>query len=62
MQGQMPDPAAPGGQSMSGQMSSGTPGGQMSTDTASPPEATMNKTYPVCSRTVRDECRNRGGV
>ncbi len=28
--------------------------------TAPPPEA-ANKTYPVCSRTVTDSCRNRGG-
>lgn len=29
--------------------------------TPPPPEA-MNKTYPVCSKTVQDNCRNRGGV
>ncbi|HEY0960345.1 MAG TPA: hypothetical protein VGE05_13920 [Novosphingobium sp.] len=28
--------------------------------TAPPPEA-LNKTYPVCSKTVQDNCRNRGG-
>ena len=29
--------------------------------TAPPPEA-FNKVYPVCTRTLRDSCRNRGGV
>jgi len=28
--------------------------------TAPPPEA-MNKVYPVCTRTLRDSCRNPGG-
>jgi hypothetical protein len=32
----------------------------MSADTASSGSG-MNKTYPMCSRTVRDACRNRGG-
>jgi hypothetical protein len=27
----------------------------------SPPPAAANKVYPVCSRTVTDSCRNRGG-
>ena len=27
-----------------------------------PPAADMNKTYPPCSKTVQDNCRNRGGV
>ena len=27
-----------------------------------PPAEAMNKEYPVCSRTVQDSCRNRGGV
>lgn len=27
-----------------------------------PPAAAMNKDYPVCSKTVQDSCRNRGGV
>jgi hypothetical protein len=27
-----------------------------------PPADAMNKTYPVCSRTVQDSCRNRGGI
>jgi hypothetical protein len=26
-----------------------------------PPATAMNKTYPVCSRTVQDSCRNPGG-
>ena len=26
-----------------------------------PPSDAMNKTYPVCSKTVQDGCRNRGG-
>lgn len=26
-----------------------------------PPAEAANKTYPVCSRTVTDSCRNRGG-
>lgn len=26
-----------------------------------PPAEAMNKTYPLCSRTVQDNCRNRGG-
>jgi hypothetical protein len=25
------------------------------------PAAAMNRTYPPCTRTLRDECRNRGG-
>ena len=29
---------------------------------ATPPATAMNKTYPVCSKTVTDSCRNRGGV
>jgi hypothetical protein len=29
--------------------------------TAPPPEA-MNKVYPVCTRKLQDNCRNRGGV
>ena len=29
--------------------------------TAPPPEA-FNKVYPVCTRTLQDNCRNRGGV
>ncbi len=29
---------------------------------ASPPAQAMNKTYPLCSKTVTDSCRNRGGV
>jgi hypothetical protein len=31
-----------------------------STDTSSP-SSSMNKTYPKCSRTLRDSCRNPGG-
>ena len=27
-----------------------------------PPADAMNKDYPVCSKTVQDSCRNRGGV
>ena len=27
-----------------------------------PPADAMNKDYPVCSKTVQDNCRNRGGV
>jgi hypothetical protein len=27
-----------------------------------PPASAMNKDYPVCSKTVQDSCRNRGGV
>lgn len=27
-----------------------------------PPAEALNKTYPVCSKIVRDSCRNRGGV
>lgn len=27
-----------------------------------PPATAMNKDYPVCSKTVQDNCRNRGGV
>ena len=27
-----------------------------------PPATAMNKDYPVCSRTVKDSCRNPGGV
>lgn len=27
-----------------------------------PPQTAMNKTYPLCSKTVQDSCRNRGGV
>lgn len=27
-----------------------------------PPAAAMNKDYPVCTKTVTDGCRNRGGV
>lgn len=27
-----------------------------------PPATAMNKEYPVCSKTVQDSCRNRGGV
>lgn len=27
-----------------------------------PPTEAMGKTYPVCSKTVTDGCRNRGGV
>jgi hypothetical protein len=27
----------------------------------SSPSGSMNKAYPVCSRTVKDSCRNRGG-
>lgn len=27
-----------------------------------PPAEAMNKSYPVCSRTVQDNCRNRGGM
>ncbi|WP_395327169.1 hypothetical protein WBP06_10265 [Novosphingobium sp. BL-8H] len=27
-----------------------------------PPATAMNKTYPKCSKTVTDNCRNRGGV
>jgi hypothetical protein len=27
-----------------------------------PPADAMNKTYPVCSRTVQDSCRNRSGI
>ena len=26
-----------------------------------PPAEAMNKTYPLCSKTVQDSCRNRGG-
>lgn len=29
---------------------------------SAPPADAMNKTYPVCSRTVQDSCRNRGGI
>jgi hypothetical protein len=29
--------------------------------TAPPPPESANKVYPVCSRTVTDSCRNRGG-
>lgn len=29
---------------------------------ATPPATAMNKTYPLCSKTVTDSCRNRGGV
>jgi hypothetical protein len=25
------------------------------------PSGAMNKSYPTCSRTVQDSCRNRGG-
>jgi hypothetical protein len=38
-------------------MSTGTPGNM-----TPPPAMAMNKSYPVCSRTVTDNCRNRGGV
>ena len=27
-----------------------------------PPASDMNKTYPPCSKTLQDNCRNRGGV
>jgi hypothetical protein len=27
-----------------------------------PPAEALNKNYPVCSKTVQDSCRNRGGV
>lgn len=26
-----------------------------------PPQEEMGKTYPVCTQTIRDSCRNRGG-
>jgi hypothetical protein len=26
-----------------------------------PPPGAMNRTYPVCTRTLRDNCRNPGG-
>lgn len=38
------------------------PADQASAATNSPPPAdAMNKTYPVCTRKIQDECRNRGG-
>ena len=27
-----------------------------------PPADAMNKTYPVCTRKLQDNCRNRGGI
>jgi hypothetical protein len=34
---------------------------QASTANTAPPPDAMNKTYPVCTRKIQDECRNRGG-
>ena len=28
---------------------------------SAPPAEAMNKVYPMCSKTLRDSCRNRGG-
>lgn len=36
--------------------------GAPSGTTATPPPAASAKDYPVCSKTVTDNCRNRGGV
>jgi hypothetical protein len=30
-------------------------------DASSPSAAMTNKTYPTCTKTLRDSCRNRGG-
>ena len=62
------DAAAPDASSAAGQAV--TPGAAdtgatsaMATDGAmtAPPAEAMSKTYPVCSRTVKDSCRNPGG-
>ncbi|MCJ2185273.1 hypothetical protein [Novosphingobium beihaiensis] len=41
--------------------SDGTPLAQGSSDAAVPPQA-MNKAYPLCSKSVQDECRNPSGA
>jgi hypothetical protein len=40
-------------------MGAGTPT-MTSNAVPAPPAEAMNKTYPVCSRTVTDSCRNPG--
>lgn len=50
--GMAASPASPG------MVDAGPPQGKMTP----PPASAMNKSYPVCSRTVQDNCRNRGGV
>lgn len=49
-------PATPPSRGMSSMDSSTT--GNMTP----PPASAMNEKYPVCSKTVTDSCRNRGGV
>ncbi|MEL0209637.1 MAG: hypothetical protein VW891_03460, partial [Novosphingobium sp.] len=55
-------PAEPAAAATGG-MSAGMGMGTSTTGNMTPPPAeAMNKKYPVCSKTVTDSCRNRGGV
>lgn len=72
--GTMPPPSGPAGStgqgSMGQPMDSGAQAGGSAMSSSSqpmvqgnmtvPPDA-MNKTYPPCTRTLQDSCRNRGG-
>jgi hypothetical protein len=57
----MPDAAAPMA-SQPGAMGSSSAGATADPAVSAPPAEAMNKTYPKCSRTVQDSCRNPGGV
>jgi hypothetical protein len=51
-----PPPSSPD----AGPAPNAAPDTMSATNTAPPPDA-MNKTYPVCTKKIQDECRNRGG-
>lgn len=58
MGGGMREGASVGMGAMEGHMGSG----QMGRAAVPPPPAdAMNKTYPVCTKILQDNCRNRGG-
>ncbi|MBA4355386.1 MAG: hypothetical protein C0409_11910 [Novosphingobium sp.] len=43
-------------------MAAGTVSSSTTGNMSAPPAEAMNKKYPICSKTITDSCRNRGGV
>jgi hypothetical protein len=54
------DAGMPAGDTTAGS-TAGTSADMSASTDATSPSAAMNKSYPTCSRTVQDSCRNPGG-